>query len=142
MTRSIASSLVATFLAVGGCGGASRLGQVEGVLRLNGEPLANVQVEYWPESEGRRSIGVTDEDGRYELTTDDQRAGAAIATHRVVLHDLNLYGDPSEDPGKKPRPGKQVKRSRLPAAYEQAIKTPLKKQVKDEKNTINLDLRR
>jgi hypothetical protein len=132
---------VTTFaLLAAGCGG-STLSPVEGTLKMNGKPLANVQVEFLPEANGPRSTGVTDQEGRYRLRTDDQRTGALVATHRVVLTDLQIFDDSSPAPGEK---GKRdilpVRPSRLPPRYANIANTPLKKQVQSGPNAIDLEV--
>src|SRR5438093_4468976 len=67
--------------------------EVEGTARLNGKPLANVQVEFWPEANGPRSLGVTDARGHYELASIEQEPGAMVGTHRVIVYDLQVYSD-------------------------------------------------
>lgn len=72
---------------VAGCD--SRPGQatpVEGVVTLDGTPLAKVVVQFMPEQAGMPgSTAVTDDDGRFVLRTADDRAGAIVGKHRVVV---------------------------------------------------------
>jgi hypothetical protein len=127
----------------GGCNRGPALASVEGTVRMKGQPLANVQVEFWPESNGARSTGLTDKDGRYQLTYDGKQAGAAVGPHRVLLYDLQVYG---ENP--LPRGGKRnkdadvtpVRASRFPALYADSVKTPLKKEVGASPNVIDLEV--
>src|SRR5262249_40201826 len=117
------------------------LGPVEGTLKMNGKPLANVQVEFLPEANGPRSVGVTDPEGKYQLTTDDNRPGALVGTHRVVLNDLQIYDDKPLAPGEKmKRDIVPVRSPRFPARYSNAGNTPLKKEVKSSPNTIDLEV--
>jgi hypothetical protein len=113
--------------------------EVEGTLHAQGKPLANVQVEFWPEKSGPRSLGLTDAQGHYHLTTDDQRPGAIPGPHRVVLYDLAIYGDqPKIGKGDKDM-DQPLKPSRLAAYYSDANRTPLKKTVMADRNVIDLD---
>src|SRR5690348_11061114 len=87
--------LVGLLTAVGavGCSSGPKLAEVNGTVRLNGKPLADIMVEFNPDAAtGARSTGATDENGRYTLICDDQRPGAIVGPHRVVLHDLAVYG--------------------------------------------------
>jgi hypothetical protein len=128
------------FLTAGGCGGPS-LGPVEGTLRMNGKPLANVMVEFLPEADGPRSSGVTDPEGKYRLKTIDDRPGAMVGTHRVVLNDLQIYDDKPPAPGeKKKKDIIPVRPSRLPPRYAEVANTPLKKEVHAAPNTIDLEV--
>jgi hypothetical protein len=113
--------------------------EVEGTARLNGKPLANVQVEYLPEANGPRSLGVTDAQGRYRLASDAQDSGALVGKHRVILHDLSVYSDKSVGTGRDKE--EVLKPSRIPGRYASAAQTPLKKEVRtSEKNVLDLDV--
>ncbi|HEY2786676.1 MAG TPA: hypothetical protein VGJ05_17060, partial [Fimbriiglobus sp.] len=87
--------LAVTLALVGaGCSRGPTLAPVSGTVTLNGKPLANVQVEFWPEGSAPRSVGMTDQQGRFTLTTDGEgKPGAVVGSHKVVLHDLNIYGE-------------------------------------------------
>jgi hypothetical protein len=130
---------VATVLTLAvGCGDKAAVVPVEGTLKMKGKPLANVKVDFLPESAGPRSSGVTDSNGRYTLTCDDGRPGAVVGMHRVVAVDLTVYGD-------KPIPrGHEeevlLKPSRLPAGYGEVSKTPWKKEVGGSSNVIDLEV--
>jgi hypothetical protein len=77
-----------------GCDKQIPVAEVEGVVTLNGKPLDKIQVEFWPLSEGTRSFGTTDTQGKFKLMTDDGlRNGATIGKHKVVLHDTSVLGD-------------------------------------------------
>ena len=129
---------------VAGCSGGPRLAEVTGTVRLNGVPLANIMVEFNPDAlSGVRSTATTDENGRYELVCDDQRPGALVGPHRVVLHDLAIYGGKFlgrrlEQVGTKGGP--TLKPSRIPNQYGSTGHTPLKKEVKPEPQTIDLEV--
>jgi hypothetical protein len=128
-------------LAAGGCGRGPALEPVEGTVRMNGKPLADVQVEFWPEADGPRSTAVTDKEGRYQLTGDGNRPGAVAGAHRVILYDLQVYGDnPTGGKKRKDADVTPVKASRFPARYAEAAGTPLKKEVRKEANVIDLEV--
>src|SRR5262249_30251674 len=103
------------------------------------KPLANVHVEFWPESSGRRSLGATDAQGRYRLTYEDgKRAGAIVGAHRVILYDLSVVSD---KPGGGREQDDALKPSPLPARYANSDHTPLKKEVRaGEKNVLDLEV--
>lgn len=133
--------LAACLLALSGCSRGPRMAYVEGTVTKDGQPLDQIQIEFWPENDGPRSVAVTDAAGKYVLKSDDgKRDGAVVGTHRVVLRDAGIWGgvigreaegvDLSK--GKKPRVGPQ---------YADAAKTPLKKDVvAGDKNVINIEL--
>ncbi len=72
----VASAVIALGgLLLAGCGPSSdvpKLAPVHGVVTMDGKPLANATVRFIPES-GRPSVGVTDEQGRYELNYTDEQ---------------------------------------------------------------------
>lgn len=81
--------LLAALPAAAGCSRGPTFAEVSGTLKAGGKPLDKVQVEFWPEVSGPRSIGVTDKEGRFTLTSDDgKRPGAVVGPHKVVLVDL------------------------------------------------------
>jgi hypothetical protein len=133
--------LVVLALAATGCGGKPRLAEVEGIVKQNGKPLANVQVEFWPEGSGPRSLGVTGTDGRYVLTTDDgKQAGAVIGAHRVVLYDLSVYANLPIN-NARAMEDVRLKPVRFAVRYTNPQQTPLKKSVEaGSKNDIELEV--
>lgn len=127
---------------IAGCGAPAPLAQVEGTVRLDGQPLADVLVCYLPDpargTTGPRSTGTTDEKGRYRLRCDDQRKGAVIGWHRVIVEDLACYRVPRDEASPASPAGVP---SRVPAAYRAAADTPIRKQVKPGKQVVALELR-
>lgn len=72
-------------LAVLGCGSSGpRLGQVEGTITLDGQPLPEALVTFYPK-DGRPSSGVTDSNGVYRLQFTADKAGAALGEHVVRI---------------------------------------------------------
>jgi hypothetical protein len=137
-----AALLTLSVLTAAGCDSGPKLTEVEGVVTFNGKPLGNAQVEFLPDpnqgTTGPRSTGVTDEQGRFNLVCDDQRKGAVIGNHRVLVTDLKQWEGirPGREDANKP-----LKPSRLPARYVDAASTPLKAEVKEGGPPIKLDLK-
>jgi len=138
--------LTLCLLAGGGCSRGPRLAEVEGTVTLDGKPLDNVLVEFLPEASAgsslRRSTGKTDAAGHFQLTCDNQRPGAVIGPHRVLVHDLEPYGDKfvgrggsKDGPDATDRPP-----SRVPDRYAQASQTPLHQEVKAGPQTVQIEL--
>jgi len=71
------------------CGGgdAPQLGNVTGVITLDGAPLADANVTFMPE-DVRASSAKTDSAGKYELIYIREDKGAAIGNHKVVVSKL------------------------------------------------------
>jgi hypothetical protein len=134
--------LLAAGLAISGCSGGPEFAEVSGVLKAGTQPLANVQVEFWPEVSGPRSIGVTDKDGRFTLRTDDgKRAGAVVGAHKVALVDLAIY---EKVPVNMTRAveNMDLKSRRFAEDYASAARTPFKREVAaGGANDIALDVK-
>ncbi|NLF09312.1 MAG: hypothetical protein GX594_15235 [Pirellulaceae bacterium] len=131
-----------------GCGRPPLPAAVEGTLRLNGRPLENCLVIFLPEpgqaAEGRRFVGLTDANGHYRLRCDDQQEGVGVGWHRIVLQDMSVStGVVRQDHGTvavEAAPPPPARRSRLPPKYTSPTQTPLRKEVKPERQTIDLDI--
>ena len=59
-------------------------GQVEGVVTLDGQPLPNAELAFYPQ-EGRASQGVTDESGHYRLMFTYDSPGCIPGNHEVMI---------------------------------------------------------
>lgn len=105
-----------------GCSGAGDrpdLGEVSGIVTLDGQPLAHASISFIQEG-FRPSIGQTDDQGRYELTYIRDIKGAAVGTHMVKI---KVFG-----------PGAQ----KVPPRYNS--ESELTCEVKPGHNEINFDL--
>jgi hypothetical protein len=107
---------VAMLLAVAGCGPAATI--VQGVVTLDGEPVAAASVQFYPVGrEGQPAGTTTDERGRY-------RARVSAVPLRVVVSKRKITGykeDPF-DPVSSPMP---VLDELLPPRYAATATTPL-----------------
>jgi len=149
MTRKRGGAFCLIILAVlgaAGCGRGTKWVEVEGVVKLDGRPLGNVQVEFLPDPEegtqGPRSTAVTDPDGNFTLVADNQKKGAVVGSHRVLIRDLQPYGDKfvgrkieAEAQEGVPRPP-----SRVPAVYSDSARTPLKEEIQSDRPTVEVNL--
>jgi hypothetical protein len=84
-----------------GCGDAYNVSEVEGVLKLNGQPGNNVLIQFIPDAgrgtKGPMSIAETDIDGKFTLELREKNGtplgmGAVVGWHRVTLSDQQLAG--------------------------------------------------
>src|SRR5262249_62235887 len=105
--------------------------QVEGMVKLDGGPLANAIVEFMPDVNRKKqapvSRGTTDDKGHFVLACDNKKPGAVIGKHNVLVHTGRVEGD-----GKQPKA--------LPGAYSNPNKTPLKLEVTADQHTYDLKL--
>jgi hypothetical protein len=112
-----------------GCGRGTAPASVEGVVTLDGKPLAGATVLFRP-SLGRPSAGTTDAAGRYRLRYTSEREGAVPGEHVVSISMLG------EDSG-----GDDVASGRaepIPARYN--TQTELKATVNTSSTTVDFGL--
>ena len=134
-------ALAAGVLALMGCSRGPNLAEVEGTIKLKGKPIDKIHVEFWPEGNGPRSIGLTDAEGKYSLTTDDgKRKGALVGHHKIVLRDTSVLGEKFLGRKGEGVDMSQGRKARISAQYNDALKTPLKKEVTAGKTQIDLDV--
>ena len=67
-----------------GCSRGPQVGQVEGTVTVDGEPVAGLKVFYYPPT-GRPSRTVTDAQGHYRLKWKPDVGGALVGQHKVVI---------------------------------------------------------
>jgi len=134
-----------------GCGQHAAPATVEGTLRLNGQPLDNCLITFFPESaqdaKFPRSTGLTDRQGFYHLRFDNQQEGAAIGWHYVTVQDLSVStGVHRRDHGtidvatEETPPPPPVRRSRVTQRFMSPEDTPLRLEVKPGHQVIDLDI--
>ena len=118
-----------------GCGGDSNVGQVEGVVRFDGEPVTRAMVSFYP-ADARASVGFTDQEGHYELQYIKNTKGAVIGEHTVTISTKIDREDapPTSEFGGKGR------EETMPPKYLERKKSVLVKTVESGRNTINFDL--
>lgn len=117
--------------ALSGCGSdLPPLGEVEGTVTLDGQPLPDAMVFFTPEGGGRSSTGFTDASGRYTLSFTGNEPGAVVGNHKVRI----TTGTPPElDDSGKEIAGKP---ERVPEQYSEGIA----QEVKAGKQTIDFAL--
>ena len=110
-----------------GCGNPN-LGDVRGVVTLDGKPLPDAFVQFVPVGEGASSFGKTESDGTYRMKFSDSEYGAFIGSNQVVIRTGDVKADNS---GSTPE--------LVPNAYNN--NTTLTADVKKGKNTFDFDLK-
>lgn len=111
---------LALLAAAGGCGRAGdgfSYQPVSGRVTVDGEPRQGLTITFVPQSKnlnsGRPSIGLTDQDGRYEARTIDGRAGAAVGDHIVSISSEQIDMDTQEVVVREEIPRRYNERSTL-----------------------------
>lgn len=128
---------VAVFAA--GCGDSFPMTPVEGTVRLDGKPLAGVEVSFAPavNAESKSppfSRDITDENGHYTLKCDNNKLGAAVGSHVVTVRRPVLIRRPDE-------PASKAKGPNVPLIYQSLNDTPLKIEVKPDQKVYDLELK-
>jgi hypothetical protein len=141
-------------LAPCGCGGGGPerpdLAAVSGTVVYDGQPLAGAEVAFWADKAPKASIGVTNSEGKFQLTMFDLNDGAMpgenvitvtkrVATAAPSSSDMEaMLNDPTtmtaamqaeDEPGEK-----QEAKSDIPAKYSEKGTTPLKETVSTSGN--------
>lgn len=113
-----------------GCGGSDvpRTAKVQGTVTMNGKPVPNIGVVFFPVGSGPMASGNTDDQGKFELTTVSPKDGAVIGQHRVA------FGAAEES-------SSEYARKTLPARYESPETSRVTADVADGKvNEFSFDL--
>jgi hypothetical protein len=117
-------------LSIVGCGEAVKmppLGQVKGVVTMDGQPLANAVVSFEP-AKGRPSGATTNAEGKYELIYVETTRGALVGEHAVRITTYVEEGSPQA----------QTFKETIPKKYN--LKSELKENVKAGSNKIDFNL--
>jgi len=134
----VAVTIVVSGLAAG-CGPPFNK-KVEGVVTLDGKPLANVLVQFVPlGSTGAQrpiSSGTTDADGSFKLTSGKNKNGAIIGKHKVVIMEASRRTREGRIDGAR---GLDLD---LPLEYSSAADSPIEVDVTSDKHTYEFNLRR
>jgi hypothetical protein len=137
------------------------LGLVSGIVTMDGEPLANAEVYFYPEptrftaNVGPFSVGLTDDQGKFELKTRYGDAGAVVGRHIVciqylgfdpmiedelmtTIQEARLDNDENTAAIARAKLETAKARNRIPAVYDQNSK--LRAKVSAEKNSLTFEL--
>ena len=116
-----------------GCGGDSgpALGQVTGTVTMDGKPLPDAMVSFYPEAGGRSAHGVTDASGKFLLRFTGMKDGALVDTHKVKI-ETGVQLSESETQSRR------TKVAQLPVRYNK--ETELTAKVERGSNNFDFDL--
>ena len=112
--------------------------QTSGVVLVDGKPLADAQVMFHPQGQGNPATGRTEENGRFVLTTYEDRDGAVPGTHVVTIQVFPAGALPGmefgEDGGESPVPMEysDVSTSTLSATVESGKPNDIKLEISSE----------
>ncbi len=111
--KSFALGLLLLSLIMAGCGSSNKipLGRVEGVITVDGQPLDGAEIVFEP-TNGRSSVGWTDEKGHYELDYTMETKGAILGTHVVRIKSAR-----SASGGEGDGPKVEARKEILPGKY-------------------------
>jgi hypothetical protein len=133
-----------------GCSGRPSLAEVKGQVTMNGKPIGNVKVDFHPDPDkgttGKGSSGTTDNEGNFALSYENSQPGAIVGHHRVILTDLDIFGNVLVGRGdyRKEENGKAVeaaKKPRFAGIYSNLAQTPFREEVKPGMGPVNIDLK-
>jgi hypothetical protein len=114
-----------------GCGG--KAASVSGVVTFDGKPVTRGTVSFSPTAGGQKAIGVIDENGNYELSTNrEQGLEAGTYNAAVSSRERGAVGDG----GGPPMPGKYL----VPQRFSDANTSGLTFDVQRGSNRIDIAL--
>jgi hypothetical protein len=119
---------------------------VEGIVQIDGTPLAHVPVQFvpdlGPDKPAPASTAVTDAKGMYRLQCENGKPGAAIGKHRVVVMPGRTSLRRGEEPSAEQSAAFQLtaKNPPVPPRYAIAAQTPLHVEVTATKTKYDLNL--
>jgi hypothetical protein len=93
--------LLMTLAVVAGCSSNSgpKLAPVSGTVRYKGQPIKDIAVVFHTE-QGMLASGITDAEGKFQLSTINPGDGATIGEQKVTF----VYKDPTENVNPPPSP--------------------------------------
>lgn len=145
MRSLLAIALMSVLVCGCGSGVKSRppMAKVKGVVKYKGNPVANAMVNFSTEGAPRMASGMTDDQGRFQLTTYETNDGAPVGTHKVTVTRIEATAGPAKmsamdlaSKGPPPPPKGGV----IPMKYADLKTTPLVSTVDAGSNDKTLEL--
>jgi hypothetical protein len=127
------SCLVVAVVAAG-CGG-TKTSPVEGVVLLDGKPLADASIQFVPQGTGRDATGQTNQNGEFAMSTFQPRDGVLPGTYKIVITpplgavDTTQYGSSDDAMAAASKAKKAPAGPAFPQKYMRADQTPLTQEV-------------
>ncbi|MCP4788213.1 MAG: DUF4198 domain-containing protein [Fuerstiella sp.] len=150
--------VVLSLMLVVGCSGSDRPATypVSGSVLYNGEPVAGASVGFWTEGAPRASTGVTNAEGKFQLSMYDANDGALAGSQLITVSKIEAGAAGEADPTKdmdnaaamadmmanaEKGGGAKGPKSLIPKVYSRKDTTTLKETVSaDGENTFILQL--
>lgn len=145
MSRSLwATALIFGIVSISGCGGEKLppIYEVEGVVKVNGEPTDQLRVEFWPTGPlGTKSAASTNAEGRFVLMTwDGTQKGAVGGHHKVVIRDNSLMKVPFAGRKNEDVDTTQGAKPRIADKYTNFSKTPVDVEITGDKRDLVIEV--
>ena len=131
--RYVQVSLCALLVFICGCSNSGNIGAVEGTVTVDGVPADRATVSFYP-TEGRPSLGYTDQSGHYTLIYSRDAKGAVIGQHKVTIS-TELEKDYMDGADQEER------KETMPAKFLDRDTTELTATVESGDNEINFDFK-
>jgi hypothetical protein len=140
--RSSCCLLLMGMVTMTGCGGGPQFVPVQGIVTLDGKPIAGAALNFSPQAGGEPSVGVTDEQGHFSLKTIRDQQGAIVGKHRISIFRAKMV---PLKPGETPLPEEQgLEGQRLlwvvPRKYAQFEQSGLEADVQPNMPSLELKL--
>jgi hypothetical protein len=129
--------MAAVLMLAAGCGAKGpTMAPAGGKVTYNGEPLANANVIFVPEGGGLTSVGQTNAEGRFTLSS-STRPGAVVGKHQVAVQAIDESKTKTIESGEV----SGARRSLIPEKYGNYAASELTAEVKkDGPNDFTLEL--
>jgi hypothetical protein len=115
---------------------------VEGMINLDGIPLTNANITFHPTTgEGEIASGYSNEQGKFTISSQNGSSGqgAIKGEYAVTVSKIDAKFI-SANSKSNPESGETITVQLVPSIYQDKMKTPLKTNVKQGKNSITLEL--
>lgn len=146
LIRNVICSFLCVFLLVStGCGGKVPTNMVEGLVTLDGEPLAYATVTFAPvvKDSGMIAVGTSDANGKFTLQTQLGEIGKGTTEGEYTVMVTKIESIPTgktqtTDTGETIQ--ESTEKSAVPEVYTKAETSPLKQTIVKGLNTVEIKL--